>query len=73
MVLALFCFMMDMCFGMKDAMLYGRCMLVCVCVCESRIQVLNYFLIGLRLRHNDGRPTLGLDDLECLTPSQECT
>ena len=60
-----------MCFGMKDAMLYVRCMLVCVC--KSRIQVLNYFLIGLRLRHNDGRPTLGLDDLKCVTPSQECT
>ena len=36
-----------MCFGMKDAMLYVRCILVCVC--KSRIQVLNYFLIRLRL------------------------
>ena len=46
--LALYVFGIDMlcCFGMRDAMLYVRCMLVCVRV---RKQVLNLFLI--RLRH----------------------
>ena len=40
----------DMCHGMNDAMLYVRCMLVCVWV---RIQVLILFL--MRLRHKTQR------------------
>ena len=30
-------------FVKKDAMLFVRYMLVCMCVCESRIQVFRYF------------------------------
>ena len=34
----------DMCFGIKDAMLYVRCMFMCVCV-EFRMQALkSHFL-----------------------------
>ena len=36
-------------FGMIDDMLIVRCMLVCVCVCEFRMTILNVPL--MRLRH----------------------
>ena len=58
-------------FGINDSMFV--CLDVCiVCVCV-RIQMSNMFLSWLRLRPNDGRPTLGLSGLDCLTPSYERT
>ena len=55
-----------MCFGMNDAMfVYIHVCVMCVWV---RMQMLNMFLLWLRLRHNDGRPTLGWAILGVLIP-----